>query len=164
MAFDPRRLRPSELCQLLNSTPLGEVISERQLYRHRQRGGFRIGDGKHIDLFRYVAWLVHLRHEPKPEPEGDPWAKHKEQAAARSTAISIAGRDIGELPAIARLARRGAVATDFRLFCDSYFPLTFHLPWSPDHLKVIAKIEQAVLHGGLFAMAMPRGAGKSSLA
>ncbi|MCA9251269.1 MAG: phage terminase large subunit family protein, partial [Phycisphaerales bacterium] len=39
----------------------------------------------------------------------------------------------------------------------------FHLPWSDDHLKVIAKIEQAVLEGGLFAMAMPRGSGKTSL-
>ena len=28
--IDPRKLRPSELCRLLNSTPLGEVISERQ--------------------------------------------------------------------------------------------------------------------------------------
>ncbi len=40
MAIDPRKLRPSELCRLLNSTPLGEVINERQLYRHRSRAGF----------------------------------------------------------------------------------------------------------------------------
>ena len=162
--IDPRRLRPSELCQLLNSTPLGEVISERQLYRHRQRGGFRIGDGKRVDLFRYAAWLVHLRHEPKPEPASDPYEKQRERANRRSAEQSLASRDIGELPAIADPDRRRAVATDFRLFCELYFQLTFHLPWSPDHLKVIAKIEQAVLHGGLFAMAMPRGAGKSSLA
>jgi len=140
------------------------VISERQLYRHRQRGGFRIGDGKHVDLFRYVAWLVQLRHEPKPEPTGDPYERQKERANARSAALSQASRDIGELPAIANLERRSAVATDFRLFCEAYFRMTFHLPWSEDHLKVIAKIEQAVLQGGLFAMAMPRGAGKSSLA
>ena len=44
MAIDPRRLRPTELARLLNSTPLGEVISERQLHRHRTRAGFRIGD------------------------------------------------------------------------------------------------------------------------
>ncbi|MDW8265312.1 MAG: hypothetical protein RMJ52_08260 [Gemmataceae bacterium] len=41
--------------------------------------------------------------------------------------------------------------------------MTFHLPWSQDHLKVIAKIEQAVLRGGLFAMAMPRGSGKTTI-
>ena len=72
MAIDPRQLRPSDLCRLLNSTPLGEVINERQLYRHRTRAGFRIGDGRHVDLFRYVAWLVQLRHEPKPESEERP--------------------------------------------------------------------------------------------
>jgi hypothetical protein len=36
-AIDVRRLRPSELCRLLNST--GEVINERQLHRHRVRAG-----------------------------------------------------------------------------------------------------------------------------
>lgn len=38
-----------------------------------------------------------------------------------------------------------------------YFGSTFHMPWSDDHLKVIRKIEKAVIEGGLFAMAMPRG-------
>jgi hypothetical protein len=51
----------------------------------------------------------------------------------------------------------------FRGFCDAYFPQTFHLAWSPDHLKVIGKIETAVIDGGLFAMAMPRGSGKTTL-
>ena len=54
MATDPRRLRPSELCRLLNSTPLGEVIGERQLHRHRTRAGLRVGDARHVDLIRYV--------------------------------------------------------------------------------------------------------------
>jgi hypothetical protein len=49
------------------------------------------------------------------------------------------------------------------VFCEQYFPQTFHLAWSADHLAVITKIEQAVLEGGLFAMAMPRGSGKTSL-
>jgi hypothetical protein len=163
VAIDPRQLRPSELAKLLNSTPLGAVIDERQLYRHRLRAGYRIGDGKRIDLFRYVAWLIHVRHEPKPETAGDPYETLKERARARNAAIALAGRDIGELPTVADPERKAAAASNFRLFCESYFPATFHLRWSPDHLKVIAKIEQAVLHGGLFAMAMPRGSGKSSI-
>src|SRR5690606_35410723 len=69
MATDPRKLRPSELCRLLNSTPLGEVISEQQLHRHRTRAGLRIGAGRHVDLVRYVAWLVQVRHAPKPRPD-----------------------------------------------------------------------------------------------
>ena len=69
METDPRKLRPSELCRLLNSTPLGEVINDRQLRRHRTRAGLRIGDARHVDLVRYVAWLVHVRHDPKPQPD-----------------------------------------------------------------------------------------------
>jgi hypothetical protein len=87
----------------------------------------------------------------------------KNRSRARNLALSLAGRDIGDLPAVADPARKARAAGDFRFFCDSYFPLTFHLPWSQDHLKVIAKIEQAVLRGGLFAMAMPRGSGKSTI-
>jgi hypothetical protein len=163
LATDPRRLRPTELCRLLNSTRLGEVISERQLHRHRTRAGLRIGDGRYVDLLRYVAWLVQIRHAPKPEPDGDPYERMKERARARNVALAIAGRDIGELPAVVNADRKALAASDFRLFCDSYFPLTFHLSWSPDHLKVIAKIEQAVLRGGVFAMAMPRGSGKTTI-
>ena len=66
MAIDPRHLRPSVLTRMLNSTPLGEVISERQLRRHRNRAGYRIGDQKHVDLLRYTAWLLWQRHHPEP--------------------------------------------------------------------------------------------------
>jgi hypothetical protein len=148
---------------LLNSTPLGEVLSERQLHRHRTRAGLRIGDARHIDLLRYVAWLVSIRHAPRAEASGDPYETVKDRARARNIALSLAGRDIGDLPLVQNPQRKERAASDFRFFCDSYFPLTFHLPWSPDHLKVIAKIEQAVLRGGLFAMAMPRGSGKSTI-
>jgi len=148
---------------LLNSTPLGEVINERQLHRHRTRAGMRVGDARFVDLLRYAAWLVELRHAPKPEPDGDPYEKLKDRARARNVALAIAGRDIGELPNVAHPERKKRAASDFRFFCDSYFPLTFHLPWSADHLKVIGKIEQAVLRGGLFAMAMPRGSGKTTI-
>ncbi len=164
MAIDPRKLKPTELVRLLNSTPLGEVISERQLHRHRSRAGFRIGDGRTVDLLRYVAWLVLERHRPRPEPEGlTGYEGHKERARQRNLAMSLSGRDIGELPEVADPERKRRAERGFRHFCERYFPQTFHLPWSDDHLKVIAKIEQAVLEGGLFAMAMPRGSGKSSI-
>lgn len=163
MATDPRKLRPSELCRLLNSTPLGEVINERQLHRHRSRAGMRIGDGRFVDLLRYIAWLIQIRHEPKREPNVDSYEQLKERARARNAALALAGRDIGELPVVVNIDRKKQAATDFRYFCEAYFPLTFHLPWSNDHLKVIARIEQAVLRGGLFSMAMPRGSGKTTI-
>jgi len=171
VAIDPRQLKPGELARLLNSTPLGEVISERQLHRHRTRAGFRVaadGDAGKLDLFRYVAWLVTTRHEAIAEaartPEGlTGYEAMKERARLRNAMLSLSGRDIGDLPAVADPARRARAAKDFRYFCETYFGQTFHLKWSDDHLKVIAKIEQAVLEGGLFAMAMPRGSGKTSL-
>ncbi len=171
MAIDPRQLRPGELARLLNSTPLGEVISERQLHRHRTRAGFRVaadGDAGKVDLFRYVAWLVTTRHEALAEaartPEGlTGYEAMKERARLRNAMLSLSGRDIGDLPPVGDPARRARAAKDFRYFCETYFGQTFHLRWSGDHLKVIAKIEQAVLDGGLFAMAMPRGSGKTSL-
>ncbi len=58
---DPRKLKPLSLCRLLNSTPLGEVITEKVLKAHRNRAGLRIGDDQHLDLFRYLAWLVEER-------------------------------------------------------------------------------------------------------
>ncbi|MBS0188554.1 MAG: phage terminase large subunit family protein [Planctomycetes bacterium] len=171
VAIDPRQLKPGELARLLNSTPLGEVISERQLHRHRTRAGFRVaadGDAGKVDLFRYVAWLVTTRHEALAEaartPEGlTGYEAMKERARLRNAMLSLSGRDIGDLPPVVDPARRARAAKDFRYFCETYFGQTFHLRWSGDHLKVIAKIEQAVLEGGLFAMAMPRGSGKTSL-
>jgi len=32
------------------------------------RAGLRIGDGRHVDLLHYVAWLLQFRHAPKPTP------------------------------------------------------------------------------------------------
>ena len=71
--------------------------------------------------------------------------------------MSLAGRDIGELPAVVNPERKARAAPTFASSAKRISRFTFHLAWSPDHLKVIAKIEQAVLRGGLFAMAMPRG-------
>lgn len=164
MAIDVRQLRPSMLTRMLNSTPLGEVLSERQLRRHRNRAGYRIGDDKHVDLLRYAAWLVWSRHNPEPEKEPLDYEAMKEAARARNAELSAIGRDIGDIPEVVDPQRKARAATDFRFFCEMYFPQTFCLPWSDDHLKVIAKIETAVLRGGVFAMAMPRGSGKTTLA
>jgi hypothetical protein len=87
----------------------------------------------------------------------------KRRAIAASQVRTLAGQDIGALPPIRDPQRRAKADADFRFFCESYFPRLFTLAWSADHLKIITKIEAAVLRGGLFAMAMPRGSGKTSL-
>lgn len=165
MAVDPRHLRPADLARLLNSTAVGTVIGERQLHRHRTRAGFRIGDGRSVDLLRYLAWLADEVHAPiQTKDATKDYAAHRESMRERARQESESGRDIGDLPSVENPARKATAARSFRAFCESYFPEVFSLTFSDDHLQVIAKTEQAVLHGGLFALAMPRGSGKTTIA
>ena len=165
MAINPTRLRPSDVVRLVNSTPVGPVLIDRQLRRHRDRAGFRVTDdgGQTVNIFKYAAWLSDLWLEMEANP---PQTYEEKKAAVRNRniALALAGRDIGELPEVAHPELKESCRRDFRRFCETYFPETFSLAWSPDHLKAIARIETAVLEGGLFALAMPRASGKSSLA
>ena len=81
----------------------------------------------------------------------------------QARAQSKSGRDIAPLPRVKSGRRKQSCAKSFRKFCETYFPETFSMKWSPDHLKIMEKIEVAVMKGSLFAMAMPRGSGKTSL-
>jgi hypothetical protein len=168
LKIDARQLRVAEAVRMLNSTPLGEVVQPHVVYRHQNRAGYRLGDGRRIDLLKYAAWLLHERHDRHVQPTDhvDPYSKHKDSMNARSRSMSESSRDIaaeGWVHPPVNPHRKDACRRSFRVFCETYFPQTFHLAWSPDHLKVIRKIETAVLEGGLFAMAMPRGSGKTTL-
>lgn len=171
MKLDPTRLRPTELVQLLNSTALGEVINERIMRALRRHAGLRFaaaGDTSRVHAFRFGHWIAHQKHDTEGTGVGAAYGDaaydaHKERARQRNKSMSESGRDIGELPEIVNPERRAACERDFRLFCEEYFPASFPLEWSEDHLKVISKIEVSVLEGGLFAMAMPRGSGKTTL-
>ncbi len=90
----------------------------------------------------------------------------KERSRQREAVQTRAGQDIGDPPKLTSIAgkRRKAAAASFRSFCELFFPDSFDLAWSDDHLKVIAAVERAVRSGGLFALAMPRGSGKTTLA
>lgn len=84
----------------------------------------------------------------------------KDNATARY--ISGAG-DVGYIPPCKNQARRDACEFNFKLYCETYFPDEFALGWSDDHLIVIEKMELVVLKDELFALAMPRGSGKTTL-
>jgi hypothetical protein len=83
---DPRKLKPGELCSLLNSTPLGEVITPAKARHHRVRAGLRIGDAQRIDLLRYAAWLAQQRHSPRADASQKPDLQ-LEQAARGAAAL-----------------------------------------------------------------------------
>ena len=48
-------------------------------------------------------------------------------------------------------------------FLKTCFPRVFPLAWSPDHKRLIEGIEHNIKHGGLKAIAYPRGSGKTSI-
>jgi hypothetical protein len=161
---DIRKLKPSQLVKLLNSTPLGEVISERQLHRHRSKAGYRVGDDSTVDFPRYVAWLLDRYRNRRAPQAGQGYASHRERARDRSVALSKAGREIGPLPEVKDPARKAGCERNLRLYCERYFADLFTLKWSDDHLEVISIIERTVLLGGLFSYAMSRGSGKTTIA
>jgi hypothetical protein len=169
MRLNLQKLSVPQATRVLNSTAIGEVASPRLLYRHLNRGGLKVGDGRTIHVVRYTAWLSSLRKRPAgaPEPETKGgYAKKRDSAARASRDQSLSGRDILPLGFIhdpVDPARKDRSIMSFRSFCEEYFPEVFSIEWSEDHLRVIAKIERAVLEGELFAMAMPRGSGKTSL-
>ena len=158
---DPRKLRPTDVLRLLNTVGHGTVLTETQLRRHRNRAGYSIGDARTVDLFRYAAWLT-LQHLA-PATQAKTYDEFKEAARQRNAELARAGQDVGEIPAVADPERKARASADFGTFCETYFPEVFYLPWSADHHRVIEKIQRAVLTGGLFAMAMPRGSGKTVL-
>ena len=89
--------------------------------------------------------------------------KHSEKMAERSRKENAALRDIGELPDVVNMERRNRCASDLRLFLETYFPAAFYHKWSPDHLIVLEKLQRAIAESGLFALAMPRGSGKTTI-
>ena len=73
------------------------------------------------------------------------------------------GREIGE-PLPPRWPElRESCEFDLCRFLESYLAARFPLAWSADHLALIESIEGIILHGGLRALAMPRGSGKTTV-
>lgn len=167
MPINPSNMRVVDVARLLNSTAQGFVLAQARLYRDFNRVGFRIAaadNPRNINLLKYIAWTFDRKHSPPTESGPRSYEDRRNAERARQAEQSLAGRDIGDLPAVVNPERKKECERNFQLFCESYFPGTYSLEWSPDHLKVIEKIETAVLSGGLFALAMPRGSGKSTLA
>lgn len=89
--------------------------------------------------------------------------RRKNREARRQADMSAEGRDIGTIPDVVNPERREKCRRSLKLFCETYFPEIFYLPWSEFQIETINRIQAAVLHGGNFALAMPRGSGKTTL-
>ena len=93
-----------------------------------------------------------------------PVSKDRRQTeAARQRAKARDSQDIGTIPPPHDEDRRREAESSFHFFCRTYFPAAFRLPWSDYHHSAAQRIEAAVNRGGLFAFAMPRGSGKTTV-
>ena len=59
--------------------------------------------------------------------------------------------------------KRKRLEKDFPAWLRFHGGEAFADKWSPDHLAVLAKIKEAIDNGGHFALAMPRGHGKTTI-
>ncbi len=91
------------------------------------------------------------------------YQRRKEREATRQRKIAAAGQDIAPIPKPKRPAERKKLEGSLKLFCETAFPGKFKKRWSDDHLVAIRKMEKAIREGDLFALAMPRGSGKTTM-
>ncbi len=89
--------------------------------------------------------------------------RRRQTANERSRARSAAGQELPSIPPIKDPIRRAVAETSFKSFCEIYLKKQFNLAWSDHHLVAIDKIERVVIDLEKFAVAMPRGSGKTTL-
>jgi hypothetical protein len=92
------------------------------------------------------------------------YQRHRERANERFRKQSAGAREIGHIPPIEDPERRRACEEDLQLALETYFSELFHLGWSHQHIAVIDCLYQTLRFGGLFALGMPRGSGKTTMA
>lgn len=97
------------------------------------------------------------------QDDSDDYERHRERAGEREREKSASSRDIGDLPPIANPVRRARCKESLLAHCETYHAETFNLEWSPDHIKAISKLETVIKEGGLYALAMARGSGKTAI-
>ena len=102
-------------------------------------------------------------NESGSERPKDSYAKHRKRQASKAKEESTEARDIGPIPAIVNPKRRESCRLNLKKYLLTYFPEAFPLPFSEDHERILKDIEKRALEGGLKAIAMPRGSGKTTI-
>ncbi len=82
----------------------------------------------------------------------------------RGRVQSAEERDIAPMPAVANPKRRAKAKKSLKYLCTAYLAKRFYRKFGVPQEEVIAEFERIVKSGGVVAIAMPRGSGKSALA
>jgi len=102
---------------------------------------------------------------PKELTDKEAGWKKRERSNIYKARVSASARDIAPLPVEEiNWKRRNACKDDLQRFCETYLSPVFYLGWSEDQKRCIKTIQTVFIDGGMFALAMPRGGGKTALA
>ena len=105
------------------------------------------------------------KRKPPPRAAAAPQPdRERERLAAVSRKRSDGRKEIGPLPACRNPERKAEGRESLLAFCKAYFPRRFRLTFSSAHLTAIERMEACTDAGELFACAMPRASGKTSIA
>ena len=166
--FNLQSVNPTELAGWLTLyNHIGYEVPEGRIIKLKQKFGSRINASDKASNISFTKFIgVACLHRPKQvtaRSKDEAYLRHKEEMNRRNKEASAISRDIGQIPEVVNPEQKEDCRYDFKLFCMTYFKNTFELKFCEDQEKCIKKIENAVLNGGLFALALPRGSGKTTL-
>jgi len=95
-------------------------------------------------------------------PSDKPQSRRERNYEAVKKHRNIA-RDIGPLPLCSMPEEVAVCEHNLLRYLITCFPNDFGLPFSDDHYEMIKNMEQAIVYGGKFCQAFPRGSGKTSI-
>ena len=101
---------------------------------------------------------------PRKLDRAEAGQRQRDRAAANQKASTRAAQDIADGFTTAKInwERRLACKRDLKRFGYEYLPNVFYLGIGRDHLKIISKAERCCIETAKFALAMPRGNGKTA--
>lgn len=100
---------------------------------------------------------------PKRKP-APPQAFAENKQARYAARESLRAREIGELRPVKNPERRERLKNDLAGWLRAYMPHSFTRAFSGDQLEAVRRLQQSMTTGGTFAVALPRGSGKTTIA
>jgi len=157
--LDPTALTYGQVAQLANEAMPG-TITRQQIQNIANGATYPVERNSRVNLWAFIAYLRRRLKDGRPLRRALDPRSQTERMRDRDRAA----RDIGPGPAVKDRQRREACRLDLPRFLKTYLPNSFPAPFSEDHLRVLAKTQGALLGGGLFAEAVFRGFGKTTMA
>lgn len=156
-----RATKPGSESDLLAELSKRVFYSEKELQNIGELGEYCETLGEITALYAIVTRINPQRDQPGRNATA--YERHKARMNAKSSEISRSGREIGPLPPVKDPERRQACEKNLKLGLETYWKKAFPRPWSGSQLIMIMRAELVILVSALFALAMPRGEGKTTI-